>query len=304
MEHHFVPQFYLKAFRDPSVPEGQEPWLWVADLHEQVVERRAPKNVGRAANYYAFPEWEATGEEPPEQLLAKVESAAAPVVRKLLSGEFELTGQERADLLFFTAVFVTRVPFFRKLIEEFAANLVTVDAQESAEHPEHFARTLREALQGRELTLEEIEATRKIILKGKKYKIRAKPSLSLVLGFEEALDTIYPVLDRMRWAIVRSTGGEHFITSDCPVSWTHPTPRSRFYAGHGLAMKKVEVTFPVGPQLCLLGTWEGPTGVVDATKKMAGEYNSRRVASAERYVFADSEEKARLALAIRQQLGA
>ena len=200
-------------------------------------------------------------------------------------------------------MFVTRVPFFRKLIEEFTGNIVTLMGQESAAYPEQFERTLREALQGQELTPEEIEATRKTILEGKKYKIRAKPPLSLVLGFEEALDTIYPVFERMKWSIGRSTAGEHFRTSDCPVSWVDPTPRPRFYAGHGLAMKKVEVTFPVGPQLCLLGTWEGPTGVVDATKKMVGEYNSRRVASAERYVFADSEEKARLALAIRQQMG-
>ncbi len=302
MNHHFVPQFYLHGFRDPFVPKGQEPWLWVSDFKEQVVERRAPKNVGKATNYYAFPEWEATGEELPEQLLAKVESAAAPVVRKLLSGEFELTGQERADLLFFMAVFVTRVPFFRKLIEELAANVATLIGQESAAHPEYFERTLREALQGQELTPEEIDETRKIILEGKKYKIRAKPTLSLLVGFDEALDTIYPVLERMRWAAVRSSGGEHFITSDCPVSWVDPTPRPHFYAGHGLAMKKVEVTFPVGPQLCLLGTWEGPTGVVDATKRMVGEYNHRRVGSAERYVFADSEERARLALAMRQQM--
>lgn len=62
MEHHFIPRFYLKAFRDPSIPGGQGPWLWVSDFKEQVVERRAPKNVGKATNYYAFPEWEATGE--------------------------------------------------------------------------------------------------------------------------------------------------------------------------------------------------------------------------------------------------
>ena len=31
MEHHYVPQFYLKVLRDPACPEGHEPWLWVVD---------------------------------------------------------------------------------------------------------------------------------------------------------------------------------------------------------------------------------------------------------------------------------
>jgi Protein of unknown function (DUF4238) len=48
MNHHFVPQFYLRGFCDPEVSEGQEPWIWVADFQEQRIERRAPKNVGKA----------------------------------------------------------------------------------------------------------------------------------------------------------------------------------------------------------------------------------------------------------------
>ena len=71
-KHHYLPQFYLRGFCDPNVPEGQEPWIWVADFKERQIERRAPKNVGRAANYYAFPGVEAAGGEPPETILSKI----------------------------------------------------------------------------------------------------------------------------------------------------------------------------------------------------------------------------------------
>ena len=83
MDHHFVPQFYLRGFCDPGAPEGRGPWLWVADLKDGVVERHAPKNVGKAANYYAFPDSAGTASESIERELSRVESAAASVVRKL-----------------------------------------------------------------------------------------------------------------------------------------------------------------------------------------------------------------------------
>lgn len=302
MEHHFVPQFYLRGFRDASVPEGQEPWLWVVDLREKVVERRAPKNVGKAANYYAFPEFDQGADETVEGILSKVESAAAPIVRELVAGELrELTGQARADSLFFMALLVARVPFFRNSIEQFAAEVAKTMLQFSASHPANFESMLREALKGhRELMPEEIEETRKWILDETKYTIRASPKLSLVAGFEAVLETIYPIFDAMNAAICRPSGGQRFITSDCPVSWVDPTLPSPWC--HGLEMRKVEVTFPVAPGVCLLSTWDGHTGTVTVPDATVTEFNRRRVVFAERYVFADNSDRAQWALDVRRQI--
>jgi hypothetical protein len=130
VDHHFIPQFYLRGFRDPNVTDGQEPWLWIADFEEGTVERRAPKNVGKKANYYAFPAVEAVGESI-ESVFSKLESAAAPVIKKLLaSDDAALEGQDRADLLFFMAFFVVRVPFFRNMLEKFAADMAKMVLQE------------------------------------------------------------------------------------------------------------------------------------------------------------------------------
>jgi len=102
VDHHFIPQFYLRRFRDVSVPEGQEPWIWIADFEDGTVARRAPKNVGKKADYYAFPELEAAVGEDVEAILSKVESSAAPAVGRLLVNDTAvLEGQDRADVLFF-----------------------------------------------------------------------------------------------------------------------------------------------------------------------------------------------------------
>jgi hypothetical protein len=302
MHHHFVPQFYLRNFRDANVPEGQEPWIWVVDFKQHRIERRAPKNVGKAANYYAFPEIEAAGGEAVESILSKIESATAAAVRRLLASDnSELEGQDRADLLFFMAVFAVRVPFFRNLTEKFAANVAKNLMQVSASDPECFEHTVREALKGKEnLTPDKIEELRQWVLDDSKYTIRASPRLSIVMGFQSVVDTIYPIFDQMRWAVVRAGGDLGFITGDTPVTWVDPTLAPPFC--YGLGLRGVEVTFPVSPKVALFGTWEGPTGSIRAKDPLVQEFNARRVVFAERYSFADSESGARSALDVRARM--
>lgn len=299
MNHHFVPQFYLRGFCDPEVPEGQEPWIWVADFQEQRIERRAPKNVGKAANYYAFPGIEDAGGEPPESILSKIESVSAPAVRRIIASENgKLEGQDRADLLFFVAVFVIRVPFFRQLVERFASNVAKTLMQVSANDPEYFAHSVREALKGKQnLTPDEIEDLRQWVLDESKYTVRAAPTLSMMMGFESMLDTIYPIFDQMKWAIVRAGDDLRFITGDTPVTWIDPTLPPPFC--YGLQARRIEVTFPVSPKVSLLGTWEGSETSIRATDPMVPEFNARRAFFADRYVYADSETGARLAVEIR-----
>ena len=193
-----MPQFYLRAFRDPNVPEEKEPWIWVIDFKERKIERRAPKNIGKAANYYAFPEVETAGGEPVEAILSRIESAAAPALKRLLaSNDGALEGQDRADLLFFMAFFAVRVPFFRNTLEKFAANVARMLLQVSASHSGYFEQTLREALKGKEdLTLDKIEELRRWVLDESNYNIRTSPKLSIAIGFETAMETIYPIWGR------------------------------------------------------------------------------------------------------------
>jgi hypothetical protein len=304
LDHHFVPQFYLRAFRDTAVPEGQEPWLWVGDLGERSVERRAPKNVGKKANYYSFPDVDAKSPETLEEILSKVESEAAPVIKRLISGDLRFLEQDRANVLFFMAFFVGRTPFFCRMIEGPMAEIGKEVMLMSARQPDYFERTLREAQAqtGVEFTPEEVEDLRQWAANDSNYTVTLNPVVSLWTGIEMSLDTIFPVFEQMKWAVLRAAGNGGFLTCDNPVSWFNPRPRPPFNAGRGLAMRNVEVTFPIAPNLALLGTWEGPVGVLDARDRIVEELNRRRAVFAERHVFADRESLVRAALAFRQQI--
>src|SRR5262249_33698188 len=146
--------------------------------------------------------------------------------------EAGLEGQDRADLLFFMAFFIIRVPYFRNMIEKFAADVAKDILQLLASRPDVFHRTLPEALKdGQELTPEKVEELRQWSLDESNYRLEASPGLSIVAGFEAALEAVYPVFDRMRWCVARSSGHQRFITSDTPVSWVDPSLPAPFAYG-------------------------------------------------------------------------
>ena len=43
--HHYVSQFHLRSFTDPTARATDEPWLWVGDCNGGSIKRRAPKNL-------------------------------------------------------------------------------------------------------------------------------------------------------------------------------------------------------------------------------------------------------------------
>lgn len=205
-------------------------------------------------------------------------------------------------LLFFMAFFVTRVPFFRNLFENSMGEVMRMRLRMAAQDRDYFEQMAKKAYEGkRELTPEEIEKARQWVLKGSGYTVREAPEVSLGIGMQLAMETIYPLFSEMRWSFLQADSGDHFITCDSPVSWFDPTPRPPISGGHGLAMRNVEVTFPIGTELCLLGTWEGPTGLLGVRPDVEVA-NRRRVAFAERYIFADSGDRARWAVGTRRQM--
>ncbi|MGH7908073.1 MAG: DUF4238 domain-containing protein, partial [Candidatus Binataceae bacterium] len=53
MEHHIIPQFYLRGFRDPTVDRRRGPRVWTAELKRKAVSLRSPKTLAKLTDYYA-----------------------------------------------------------------------------------------------------------------------------------------------------------------------------------------------------------------------------------------------------------
>ena len=298
MDHHFVPQFYLRGFRDTKIPTQQGPRVWVADLKEQTIQLRAPKSVAYRVDYYALPD-PAQAQEL-EKALGRIESDAAPVVARLLGGQLDLGDQARAYLANFMALLVTRGPFFRDKVEDVSAQVMERMMMATVRNPARFERSFREANAGKELTSEHIEATRQRIL-ASGVEATARPVVSL-LPLVRVANRVLPLLLKMEWAFFVAGGEMKFLTCDTPLSWVDPTlPPGPL--GAGLAMRNVEVTFPVGPRLCLIATWrEGNTGHAQVDDEIVHQIKRRRVDFSSRFVFSDSEAGAHRGLEILDSL--
>ena len=114
-KHHYVPQFYLKGFLDPSA----SPYLWVADLEKQSVERHTPKSIAYLTGYYDV---DMVGNDAVsnksmfEGILSSIESKASIAIRRIRADNFNLTIEDRYHLSNFIGLQIGRVPIFRDFI--------------------------------------------------------------------------------------------------------------------------------------------------------------------------------------------
>ena len=301
MDQHFVTRFYLEGFCDPITPARHEPSVWECDLPEGTIKRRAPKNVATEADYYSVTDESGNPDHWAERLLSEVESAAAPVVRKLRAGNLYLSWQEREWLALFVAFLIVRVPSFRDYLERTAGKLGESMLRVSARRPTYFEETMRKAVG--ELPADEIEELRKLALDpAKHFEIRGTREHSLGHALRVAMKVVR-LIHQMRWEFVVAKETCRFITGDTPVTWRNPSVRP---LGEGLGLKGTELSFPLSPSVCLVGTWIGKIGVSEASDARVQDLNRERVRQADRFVYADSEASAREALkeyAVLQEAG-
>jgi hypothetical protein len=292
MDQHYVTQGYLSGFCDPLTPAGQEPWVWVCRVRESMIQRRAPKNAAVKADYYSVQRGDGSVDDRPEKLLSLVESNGLPVISKLRHGRFQLSPEEREHLALFLGFLITRTPGFRGFLERAAGKVGESMIRVMVRHPDYFQRIVREVV-GEEISDEEIEDAR---VRGldpvRHFIVRGTPEFSLGQALALALTPARLILD-MRWEFVITPGPEYFVTGDVPVTWRNPNIRPPL--GAGLALRSTEVSFPISPQIGLLGTWTGGEGVRDVTDDVVRDLNRERVRHADRFVFSCSEEGARAA---------
>lgn len=257
-----------------------------------MIKRRAPKNAAVKADYYSIRRDDGTVDDRAEKLLSLVESKGVPVIVKVRHGRFELPPEEREHLALFLGFLITRTPGFRDFMERAAGKIGESMMREMARHPDYFRRVAREAV-GEEISDEQLEDARVRGLKpAAHFIIRGTPEFSLMQAIVQALTPARIILD-MRWQFVITPGPEHFVTGDVPVTWRNPNTRPPL--GAGLVLKSTELSFPISPEICLLGTWTGGEGVRDVGAEVVRDLNRERVRHADRFIFSCSEDGARVA---------
>lgn len=263
-------------------------------------EARSPKGIAKLTDYYTI---RLSSDQQPNQIfeteLCRVEDAAAPLLVRLRDGDCRMSDRERSQFAVFIAFLFARTPCSRKNIDTLAQKIVESHLSRKVRGVE-FPGSFRKAHKGKEISDSRIEEVRQQLLKPSALRARIIPEFSLEYVLTIA-DTVARIVFDMRWRLAIPPLGKHFLTSDNPVFWYDPSapPFSR----HALASRNTILTFPIGPEVALVGSWsDGPHGYHRVDDSIVNDINQVAVSSADQWIIAVRKDEAESASCLRQVL--
>lgn len=247
-KQHWVPQSYLRYFRDPATTL-EKPFVW---LFKKDKAFRSPILVPTKTIFYE--EHLYTVETPDGERHYEVEEAYAksidakypPVIQKIEKRE-PLSEGEHKTLCTFVAAQLLRTPQVRDSFIDFMNRVAEMGERMAEAHG-------TESKQAKE--------------------IRQHSKNLHTLNTVELIPEIATVLYRMNIALgCAPEAGRRFITSDNPVFMRNPDLQWQRFWGPGLGQKRIEVYFPASPTTLIIFTWQNYRGYVHLGNGWVSEMN-------------------------------
>lgn len=294
--HHYLPKWILRRF---AVKEGQSAGLiWRADLSGEQIRLVAPKYEAARQNYYSLPPELQLPPGYAEEVLDRIESAAASATLRLESGK-GLGLDDRHWLALFLLLQHRRTPVGRaelRYMDEFVARQ---QAELTLSNREAIRRALtsdgtppsdEDVTEWQEQRLAELEAGDLII--------ESTPEREVALMFSQ-LDTIAPKLvENFDWMFLQipETGPE-IVLPDVGVTLFDPTPPFP-EAGTGFASSPTsETVLYLGARLVLmLRPGEGSGDMQVASAENVVQLNRRALACSDKCIYGPSEDSVKATL--------
>lgn len=223
--HHYVPQFHLKGFADPSSSASPDPWLWIADCADGEVRRRAPKNLGWERSLYDVPGAFSSADTRLEEYLAqRIEAPAASALRDFAKLPAGARGAIPGELMRYLAWAAARTPAMRDLYQAWIDNGINAGAPVvEAPPPWLDAATDRDRLHRMEHDTHGIrddvlpDDVERLRAEGWRFLVNAQDFGELVhVQAHYFYDRFFP---RLQWLILDAPRNEHFVITDRPVVW-------------------------------------------------------------------------------------
>jgi hypothetical protein len=274
MNAHYLPRCYLRGFVEAVL--GKPKRLWVRSPIDGSWERRTPDEVATIPNYYGITRPDGSIDQGWEDLLGRVESAVAPILRRIPKDD-ALSGDEGDTLITFAGTLYLRLP----IVHETAGAAILPQLRSALQKrcddlrvdPDAFRRSLEECardigdpsvlgleLDGLDLNHYTLKINREVLID------------RTLRGGTKLIE----ILMQMRWHLLRPAEPVFFITSDRPTFFmdsTAPDPER-----HHLQSAGTMFSLPLTKEVLLLGDWGGPAGMNWARISTSGvrEMNVRR----------------------------
>jgi hypothetical protein len=223
--HHYVPQFQLREFTDPSAIGLPDPWLWIGNCSDGEVKRRAPNNIGWERGLYDVPGALSAADANLEQYLARnVEGPAASSLREFSKRLPGSRGSAPPELMLYLAWAAARTPAMRRLYQKWIDDGRDTEGS-SVEPPIDWLADATDRVRLHCME-HELHGTREDVQPDDVPTLRAAGWRFVVTAedFGELLhlqahyfyDRFFP---RMEWLILYAPKGEYFVLGDRSVVW-------------------------------------------------------------------------------------
>jgi hypothetical protein len=232
-KQHFVPEAYLKGWRDPKTPEGL--FLWQISKKTRLVTMKSPKNICTEVDFYTKFDEEGNRDIQAEDMLQKIETRFSNVQHDKIEKHKPLSEKDKGVISDFLASMCARVKSQKEPQSEiFKEQLNAID---------QIAPQLKESYA---------------------YKLMMELSSQPVpLAVEALVRMTNPVFTKMKCTIMENDSSSGFITSDNPCCVVDSNPnlpkRWRRTWQEILATTSFSLAFPMSPRQLIYLSFSGET---------------------------------------------
>ena len=283
--HHYISQFYLKGFLDPSRSKEQ---LCVIDKIERRHFVTHPRNVGSKRDFNRV---DILGEpiDAVEKLLAEIEGKVSRVLKYVEENAALPEDTDMGTLLYFVALLYGHNPQFRNNLSSFETTVVKQILRLSLFSPERYESYIQQEREaGKEVS--EYEEVRRFAEEGN-FDIQYEHGHHL--GYElQTADKILSLLRHRQWSLfIAEEGASDFVCSDRPVALItiEDSPQNPDHpyniGGPGLAQSNTELTMPLNRRMALVAAFNIPANVRTVDEKVVADINANTILSPTKQIY-------------------
>lgn len=280
--HHYIPQFYLKGFLDPSDPKKQ---LYVIDKAEK---RGFPSNPRDVGSKHDFNRVEIPGlpiDDAETRLFAPIDSEADQALKYIADNE-TLPKDEKMDILiYFVSVLAAHNPHIRNTMIDTETEIREQQLGWLVSSREVYESQLEQVnLTSKELSYEE---AKQFVEEG--ITIKYPHGYHLGHELETIQNTIFPLFSSMQWSLlIAEVGTSNFVCSDRPVVLHNIEPAYLRYFDIPAQTPTVgifELTVPLNRRMALHATFRDPAVIAMVGKEDVAAVNGLMIHAATKQIY-------------------
>lgn len=283
--HHYIPQFYLRGFLNPSCQKKQ---LHVIDKIKKQHFVTTPRNVGSQRD---FNRMEIPGkpiDEAEKQVFNVLDREAAKVLKYIAGNAALPKDRKMATLTHFIAFLAVHNPEMRNSMIGASTEFHKQKMRRLVSNREVYNSEMQRVRpSGRKVS--KYEAMKRFV-EEERFTIKFPPGYHLRYELEIIQNEIAPFFSSMQWSLlIAEAGTSNFVCSDRPVVLFNiiepPYLRYSSIAPTEPTVTDIELTMPLNLRMALYATFGDPPFIATASERDVAFINGRTIHAATKQIY-------------------